>query len=84
MKKQCLTKRIVAGFTIGAVGLGLCPLTLAAQDPQVQQKLAAVKEAAAKNKQALAQYAWTEKQTISLKGEVKKETVYEVDRKSVV
>jgi hypothetical protein len=49
-----------------------------AQNPELQQKLAAVKEAAANNKQALAQYAWTEKQTISLKGEVKKQTVYRV------
>jgi hypothetical protein len=49
-----------------------------AQDPELQQKLAAVKEASAKNRQALAQYAWTEKQTISLKGEVKKQTTYEV------
>ncbi len=49
-----------------------------AQDPELQQKLAAVKESAAKNKQELAQYAWTEQQTISLKGEVKKRTTYEV------
>src|SRR5262249_12051272 len=49
-----------------------------AQDPELQQKLAAIKEAAAANKQELAQYAWTEQQTISLKGEVKKRTTYEV------
>jgi hypothetical protein len=63
-------------FALSAV-LGLSSRATA-QDPELQQKLAAVKEASAKNKQALAQYAWTEQQTISLKGEVKKQTTYEV------
>jgi hypothetical protein len=49
-----------------------------AQDPQLQEKLAAVKESAAKNKQALAQYTWTEQQTTSIKGEVKKQQTFQV------
>src|SRR5262249_19800391 len=68
MKTQYLTKMVAAGFTVSATILALWPLTVVAQDPELQQKLAAVKEASAKNKQALAQYAWTEKQTVSLKG----------------
>jgi hypothetical protein len=39
--------------------------------PEVQQKLAAVKEAVAANQAALRKYQWTEHTAISLKGEVK-------------
>jgi hypothetical protein len=81
MKVKHFAKRIPIGFTIAAAILVLFALVAqlaVAQDPEMQQKLAAVKEAAAKNKQALARYAWTERQTISLKGEVKKQTTYEV------
>src|SRR5215469_9954241 len=51
---------------------------IVAQSPEVQQKLAEVKEAAAKNKQALAQYTWVEQDTISLKGEQKKQEHFQV------
>ena len=44
-----------------------------AQNPELQQKIAEVKQAAAANKQALAQYTWVEQTTISLKGEQKKQ-----------
>lgn len=44
-----------------------------AQNPELQQKVAEVKQAAAANKQALAQYTWAEQVTVSLKGEVKKQ-----------
>lgn len=50
----------------------------AAQNPQVQERLAEFKQAAAGNKQALSQYTWQEKQTVSVKGEVKKQTLYQV------
>jgi hypothetical protein len=49
-----------------------------AQNPQVQQRLAAIKESSAQNKQALAQYTWQEQDTISIKGEVKKQESYQV------
>ena len=49
-----------------------------AQNPEVQQRVAEIKEAAAKNKQALAQYTWTEQVTISLKGEQKKQEHFQV------
>jgi hypothetical protein len=42
-----------------------------AQNPELKQRLAEVKEAAAKNKQALAHYSWQEKETIAIKGDVK-------------
>jgi hypothetical protein len=49
-----------------------------AQNPAVQEKLAAIKESSAANKQALAHYTWLEQQTISLKGEVKKSQQFQV------
>jgi hypothetical protein len=40
--------------------------------------VAAIEQAMALNKQALAEYTWHEKQTISVKGEVKKQQAFEV------
>jgi hypothetical protein len=51
---------------------------LVAQNPDLQQKVAEVKEAMAANKQALAQYTWVETDTISLKGEQKKQEHFQV------
>jgi len=56
-----------------------CFTTLApAQNPELQQKVAEIKEASAQNKQALAQYTWQEQVTISLKGEQKKQEHFQV------
>ena len=49
-----------------------------AQNTELQQKVAQIKEASAANKAALARYTWQEQQTISIKGEVKKQQVYQV------
>jgi hypothetical protein len=51
---------------------------LAAQSPELQQKVAEIKEAIVANKQALSQYTWVEQQTISLKGEQKKQEHFQV------
>ena len=48
--------------------IGISPYW-AAQNPDMQQKVAEAKEAMARNKQLLAQYTWVEQVTISLKGE---------------
>jgi len=50
----------------------------AAQNQEMQQRVAEVKEAAAINRQALAQYTWVEQVTISLKGEQKKQEQFQV------
>jgi hypothetical protein len=50
----------------------------AAQNPELQQRVAEIKESAAKNKQALASYTWNETVTISLKGEQKKQEHFQV------
>src|ERR1035438_6618732 len=49
-----------------------------AQSPQMEQKLMAIKQAQAANKQRLAQYTWQETETISVKGQVKDTKVYQV------
>jgi hypothetical protein len=53
-------------------------LPAVAQGPEIQQRLADVKASVAQNKQALATYTWQEQDTISLKGEVKKQESYQV------
>jgi len=62
------TKTHVVGCAFAALAF-LVSQPAAAQD--LQQKLAAGKEAAAKNAQALRSYSWIEKTELSLKGEVK-------------
>jgi 23S rRNA pseudoU1915 N3-methylase RlmH len=59
-------------------GLSSIGLRAVAQNPELQQRLAEVKEASAKNKQSLATYTWQEQDTISLKGEVKKQESFQV------
>ncbi len=57
---------------------GMFALHVKAQNPEMQQKIAELKESMAKSKQQLAQYTWNEQVTISLKGEVKKVQHYQV------
>ncbi len=49
-----------------------------AQSPDMQQRIAELKEATAQNKQSLATYTWQEQDTTSIKGEVKKQDSYQV------
>ena len=63
-------KRIVT--VAAAAGLGLVLLAAwPAEAQDMQAKVAAAKQAAAQNQQALRQYSWIEKTEISVKGEVK-------------
>ena len=68
MKTQGAHREEVAGRLASSAARGVAG-TAAAQD--LQQKLAAVKQAAAANQQALRSYTWLEKTELSLKGEVK-------------
>lgn len=52
--------------------------TAVAQNPQLEEKIQALKQNQAANKQKLAQYMWTETETISLKGDVKDVKTYQV------
>jgi hypothetical protein len=49
-----------------------------AQNPELQQKIAEIKESAARNRQELAQYTWVEQVSIILKGEQKKQEHFQV------
>lgn len=60
---------LLCNFVIGAA---------VAQNPQLQQRVADIKEAAVRNRQALAEYTWVEQVTISLKGEEKKQEHFQV------
>ena len=59
------------------VGAGFVPAAYS-QSPELQQRVADVKQAAARNKQALMSYSWNEVVTISLKGEQKKQQHFQV------
>jgi hypothetical protein len=50
------------------------PVPGGTQSPEIQQKLAAVKQAAAENKQKLLQYQWVETTQLTLKGDAKPPT----------
>ncbi|MGC2723863.1 MAG: hypothetical protein WA224_07860 [Candidatus Acidiferrales bacterium] len=62
-----LSKRVIA---IGAIAL-VASIAVVAQSGALQEKLAAVKQAAAENKQQLRQYQWTETTQLTLKGDPK-------------
>ena len=56
----------------------LATIAAPAQNPQMLDKLMAIKQAQETNKQKLAQYTWTETETISIKGSVKDTKTYQV------
>ncbi len=71
--------RALALSAIAAVApLFISALLLQAQNPELQQKVGQIKEASAANKAALAHYTWQEQQTTSIKGDVKKQQIYQV------
>jgi hypothetical protein len=53
-------------------------LPVSAQNQEMQERVAEIKQAAAQNKQEMAQYTWVEQVTISLKGEQKKQEHFQV------
>lgn len=69
--KQNIWLAIVAMF-------GLFVLPTAGQSPELQQRLAEVKQSAAQNKESLARYSWQQQETTSIKGNVKDVKVYQV------
>lgn len=77
MRNEVRRVRILLTLFVVAISAAFAWL-LVAQNPEVQQKVAQIKEAAAANKQALAQYTWVETDTISLKGEQKKQEHFQV------
>ncbi len=71
-------KRMALAVTI-AISAGVFAITPAmAQNQQMVDKLMAIKTAQDANKAKLAQYTWTETETISIKGDVKDTKTYQV------
>jgi hypothetical protein len=66
--------RETPGAVLAAAALALAMGTTASAQ-ELQQKLAAAKQNAAQNQQALRSYGWIERVELSLKGEVKSTTV---------
>ncbi len=68
----------VAGLVLlASLSTGAFAQMGAAGNPELQQKLMALKQAAAQNKQKLHHYQWVETTQIALKGEQKPERVYQ-------
>ncbi|MGB7439186.1 MAG: hypothetical protein WBR26_16215 [Candidatus Acidiferrum sp.] len=57
---------------------GVCVQRAHAQAQELQERVAEMKQASVKNKQAMMQYTWVEQVTISLKGEEKKQEHFQV------
>jgi hypothetical protein len=76
MEEHLRTRTIRFGLdvalTLIVVAFGLLPAAAIGQAPSPQEKIAAIKDALAKNQAALRQYSWIETTQVSLKGEVKK------------
>jgi hypothetical protein len=53
-------------------------LLVVAQNSEIQQRVAELKESAAANKQALAHYSWQQQQTTAIKGNVKDTKMFQV------
>jgi hypothetical protein len=71
-------KRILLAVAV-AIGAGAWPITQAiAQSEPMEQKVMAIKQAQAANKQRLAQYTWQETETIGIRGNVKDTKIYQV------
>lgn len=64
--------------TAAAVALLFSASSFHGQNPELQQRLGEIKTASAANKAALAHYTWQEQQTTSIKGDVKKQQVFQV------
>lgn len=74
-----ISNRSIAASVLAITSILLLatPVSLA-QNPQLQEKVSQIKEASAANKQVLSQYTWQEQQTVSIKGEVKKQELFQV------
>lgn len=82
MKTRRALSSLLAGFSLLIAGIAavtsLATQPVAAQNTQMQQQIAEIKESAAKNKEALAHYSWQEQETIAIKGDVKDTKVSQV------
>jgi hypothetical protein len=66
-----LIKRLPSLVVLAIVLFAFVESSAIAQNPELQQKVAEVKQAAAENKQALSHYSWQQQETTAIKGDVK-------------
>jgi hypothetical protein len=88
MKSSSLSETLLATFGAALIVLFLLAAGRAAsqnpaqnpggQGPELQQRLAEVKQSAAQNKEALSHYSWQEQEQIAIKGSVKDTKIYQV------
>jgi hypothetical protein len=71
-------KRVALALAAAILTAILATAPMAAQNPQMADKLMAIKQAQETNKAKLATYTWQETETISIKGNVKDTKVYQV------
>ena len=71
-------KRVALALAVAISAGAFAIAPAAAQNQQMEEKLMAIKNASAANKQKLAQYTWTETEAIGIKGEVKDTKTYQV------
>ena len=70
---------VTAVLTAGLFALtALKPSGAVAQNPRLEERVAEVQRATVTSEEALASYSWQEQQTISINGEVKKQTLFQV------
>src|ERR1700739_498423 len=67
------------GFWLMAAGLSsaACVLALPAQGPSLEQQIAGIRATITKSKGMLAEYTWQEQETISVKGKVQSQRLFE-------
>ncbi|MFY9802904.1 MAG: hypothetical protein WA713_07620 [Candidatus Acidiferrales bacterium] len=70
-------KVLVVAALLTVLAFVVAPEALS-QNTELQQRVAAIKQYLSLNKQVLAQYTWQESQTVSVKGEVKKQELFQV------
>ena len=68
MKSRLKSQISVILIFVAAFAFAIALPEAAAQNPQIAEKVAEIKQASAANKQALARYTWQEQQVVSLKG----------------
>ena len=76
--RLCRMAAFALATTVGVSMLVTAVPQIAAQNPQLEEKVMALKQSLTANKQAMAQYTWQEVETISIKGEVKDTKTYQV------
>jgi hypothetical protein len=74
---SCSIKTIASFGALAVLAMVMAPQSRA-QNQELQQHVAEIKQAMSLNKQVLAQYTWQEQQTVSVKGEVKKQELFQV------